>query len=235
MVMDNRNWWAPMLGAAVVLWLLFSLAFVAVSGWNDYVQFLSGPAAAWVQALGSVAAIVAAIWIGQSQLSAARRLEAEKQDRADILKTEVLYSLFGEAEFLCEQCLRSLEEPGPKRERLARTLFRMGEVADLAHGMPIFESPGRLMSFAVLEAPKALRDLQAAVAGCEADWETWGELTNEKRTEFMRSHTHAEGFFRQAARNCRGQIERLRAMLPVDPRVHPTKPVIEDEAASSPY
>jgi hypothetical protein len=26
----------------------------------------------------------------------------------------------------------------------------MGEIADLVHGMPIFESPGRLMSFAVL-------------------------------------------------------------------------------------
>lgn len=111
-----------MLGAAVVIWLFFSLAYIAASGWDAYAEFLGGSAPAWVQAIGSVMAIFAAIWIGQNQLSAARRLEAEKQDRSDILKTEVLYSLFGEAEALCGQCLESLEDPGRARERLARTL-----------------------------------------------------------------------------------------------------------------
>jgi hypothetical protein len=78
---DDSPAWAPAVGAAVLVAVLAVLALVAAGGWTWFAKFLDSAAPAWVQAVGSIAAIVAAIKISSRQ----HEQTVEREERRDAL------------------------------------------------------------------------------------------------------------------------------------------------------
>ena len=75
---DDPDWWESRLGAIVVL-IICALLAVTASGGLPWVEswLTSANAASWVQAFGSIAAILASTWIVGRQIRDARRLAAQ--------------------------------------------------------------------------------------------------------------------------------------------------------------
>jgi hypothetical protein len=157
--------------------------------------------ASWVQAWGSIGAICAAVWIGNRQLQTSRRVEAERRYRADLLKLEVLYSLFGDA---LGQVVLLKDATAPGAE-VTRPLQRLLEIREALTALPVFESPTRLMCFATPEGPRAIFDLDQAVrqvreALAADEGVDGGLLPDEVSREFRRAYdTPGESFQRQKA------------------------------------
>lgn len=186
--------------------------------------------ASWMQAWGSIAAIFAAMWIGNRQLQTSRRLEVERRYRADLLKLEVLFSLFGDA----RGQVGLLEDATERGAEVSRPLRRLSEIREALMALPVFESPTRLMCFATLEGPLAIFDLDQAVRqvreALDADQGVGsGLLPQEVTREFQRAVGHARGVFSAAERNSRRQTEYLRTLLPPDRHLHPEWLLKEDE------
>jgi len=100
--MDNeKHWWAPGLGAGIVVAILVTLALVAVFGVTWVGSFLNGQAASWAQAIGAVVAIVAAYRLGRVQIHADRVLEAERRAQDDLRRIGTIDALLTNAEALC--------------------------------------------------------------------------------------------------------------------------------------
>lgn len=88
-VWHEDDWWAPVVGAAVLLILLGSLALVAAGGWGWFAGFLSGTASNWAQAIGGILAVIAAFRVGRAQINSTLALEKARQAETD-LRTVVL-------------------------------------------------------------------------------------------------------------------------------------------------
>ncbi|WP_422098443.1 hypothetical protein [Variovorax sp.] len=73
--------------------LVGSLALVAVGGWNWFSKFLESSAASWIQAVGSVLAILAAGRIASWQLSETRRTAIEARRERKRAMLEVIATL----------------------------------------------------------------------------------------------------------------------------------------------
>lgn len=186
--------------------------------------------ASWVQAWGSIAAIFAAVWIGNRQLQTSRRLEAETRHRADLLKLEVLYSLFADA----RGQVGLLEDATERGAEVARPLQRLSEIREALMALPVFESPTRLMCFATLEGPRAIFDLDQAVRqvrdALSSDQGVGSVLLPEEVSrEFRRAIGHARGVFSAAEGNSKRQTEYLRTLLPPDRHLHPEWLLAENE------
>jgi hypothetical protein len=167
-----------------------------------------------VQAWGTIAAVASAVWIGQRQAFAARKLEADKRHLDDLLKTEIVCELFGEAAHIAEQLGSVLTERSPQPPTY-RHIERAGELEQAFRALPLFAMPGRGVALAALEAPKALLDLRVAAESCVNAWilaaNTPGsDIPSRSRVEFERARLHAKGVFAAADATCRAQIAQLR-------------------------
>jgi hypothetical protein len=83
--------------------------------------------AEWAQVWGTIGALAGAVWIGQRQMFAARKLEADKRHLDDLTKTEIVWQLFAAAAEVTERLARVAEE----RNRLpptSRSIERAGEL-----------------------------------------------------------------------------------------------------------
>ena len=85
--------WPAAIGSLIVVGLLLTLGLVAAGGWPWFQKFLEGSAAGWIQAIGSVAAILAAAEIGRRQIAGQRQVERDRQDQEDRKKLLVIDSL----------------------------------------------------------------------------------------------------------------------------------------------
>lgn len=170
--------------------------------------------AAWVQAWGTIAAVVGAVWIGQRQAFAARKLEADKRHLDDLLKMEIVCELFAEAAHVAEQLGGASTQRSPQPPTY-RHIERAGELEQAFRALPLFAMPGRGIALAALEAPKALLDLRLAAESCVNAWvlaaNTPGtDIPSRSRVEFERARTHAKAIFAAADATCRAQIALLR-------------------------
>lgn len=79
--------WAETVGAVALVLLLGSLALIAAGGWTWFARFLESAAPAWVQAIGSIAAIVAAIVVANRQYeqTVKRELRADARNQTQVL------------------------------------------------------------------------------------------------------------------------------------------------------
>jgi hypothetical protein len=103
--------WVSAFGSVVVGSILLLLMFTAFAGWSWVVQFLESSAPAWIQAIGSVAAIVAALAVVQRQHS----LELKRREKEDltiqIRRARSLRVLFYSAARTCEDVARRVGKP----------------------------------------------------------------------------------------------------------------------------
>lgn len=172
--------------------------------------------AAWVQAWGTVAAILGAIWISRRQMLETRKLEARKRHLDDLLKTEIVLQLFQEASFLVDQLAGASDNAHAKAPQM-REMERLGELEQAFRTLPLFAMPGHGIAVAALDAPKALRDLRLAAKACIdsrvklADQRN-ADLPTRLLVEFGRAHEHARSVSMAAVLTCRQQEQLLRRL-----------------------
>ncbi len=105
--LPNDEWTTP-LGAGFVLALLSLLVLTSLGGWTWVAKFLESSAPAWIQAIGSVAAILAAIFIVRRQhsleIERIRSVETFAQQR----RARALRVVFFSAARACEDAARCI-------------------------------------------------------------------------------------------------------------------------------
>lgn len=118
----TENVWSSAIGAGVVLTLLVLLALTAVGGWPWVAKFLESSAPAWIQAIGSVAAIIAAVLIVQRQhsLEIERRRSTERSEQQRRART--LRVVFFSAARICEDVAREISGQNPTWSLMAERL-----------------------------------------------------------------------------------------------------------------
>ncbi len=94
---EESDFWAPLIGAITVLVLIGVLALVAAFGSKWVADFLSGQAANWFQALGTILAILAAYEHGRRQLREDRRREARVKAEQEVHQLGVIRALLANA------------------------------------------------------------------------------------------------------------------------------------------
>lgn len=73
--LDPNELWMSVFGATLVASILLCIGLVAAGGWSWFQSFLESSAAAWTQAIGSIWAIIAAIYISRAQITSDKALE----------------------------------------------------------------------------------------------------------------------------------------------------------------
>lgn len=103
--------WTSTFGGVVVGSILVLILFTALAGWPWVAKFLESSAPAWIQAVGSVAAIVAALAVVQRQHS----LELQRREKDDhtikLRRARILRIVFFSAARVCEDVARRIGEP----------------------------------------------------------------------------------------------------------------------------
>ncbi len=103
--------WATAFGGILVGSILLLLLLTAFAGWPWVARFLESGAPAWIQAVGSVAAIVAALAVVQRQHS----LELKRKEKDDLTgqlrRARSLRVLFYSAARACEDVARRIGKP----------------------------------------------------------------------------------------------------------------------------
>jgi hypothetical protein len=104
----SEEGWAAVLGAGTVLALLSLISLTAIAGWPWVAKFLESSAPAWIQAIGSIAAIAAALMIVQRQhtLEIQRRKTDERTEQ--LRRVRALRVVFFSAARTCESVARSV-------------------------------------------------------------------------------------------------------------------------------
>jgi hypothetical protein len=186
--------------------------------------------ASWVQAIGSILAILGALLLGErqgaharavaeKQVYEARKLEANKRHLDDLLKTEIIQQLFAEANTLCAALgnLHQMRNPQPP---IYRAIERLRELEQSFRALPAFELPGSGVAVGVLSAPAAIEDLRTAARACTDSWvqlsgHREADIPSRLRVEFLRAHEQAAGLARSGVGICEMQISQLRKLMPV--------------------
>lgn len=165
---DDVPGWAPAAGAAILAALLGVFALVAAGGWNWFAKFLESSLPAWVQAVGSIAAIVAAIRISSRQHE---QMVAREERREAFTRTQTIAMPLA----VVERAIRKLHDCrshvvrafgvngdwGTSVERVKEASALVAQYAALPlHTMPGYNE--------VATAYSLLDDLQEAVARLEA-------------------------------------------------------------------
>lgn len=84
----SNTTWNEVVGAALIVFLFLCFGLVAAGGWKWFTEFLAGSASSWVQAIGSIAAILGAFAIAnkQTRTQVAAAEEASRQTRRQRLE-----------------------------------------------------------------------------------------------------------------------------------------------------
>jgi hypothetical protein len=149
----------------VVVAILCSAAAIAILyvfvGWDGIAKLLKHSAtAAWVQAVGSVLAVLAAVWISQ-RTSAELRLErATERDAAYVLRLTQIASVNHYARHLAIECASHLRFDGDPKQKLAY-LQRQLDIVDRVDVFKVPESKIAVaendVRFAMMRAASALQ------------------------------------------------------------------------------
>lgn len=143
------------IGAVVLVLLFASLGLIAAGGWTWFKGMLESSAPAWIQAIGSVAAILAAAEIGRRQARAASDLEASKQAAAEIQKLNVVMALMARAHGLSNDiCKAFATAQFSDFDQVSPELMLDTHLTLLA--LPVFEIPNGLLALDVLTIGRAL-------------------------------------------------------------------------------
>lgn len=103
--------WPAVLGAVTILGLLSLVSLTAVAGWPWVARFLESSAPAWIQAIGSIAAIAAAMMIVQRQHSLEIQRKKAEEKSEQLRRVRTLKVVFFSAARTCESVARSIGRP----------------------------------------------------------------------------------------------------------------------------
>lgn len=132
--------WPAVIGALIVVGILLTLTLVVAGGWPWFQRFLEGSAAAWIQAIGSIAAILAAAEIGRRQIAGQRQVERDRQAQEDRKKLLVIDALLEAVEATVVFAKKQYDEY-PNMPVFVYHLDRMKNAADALAKIDLFNCP----------------------------------------------------------------------------------------------
>jgi len=132
--------WPAAIGALIVIGVLLTITLVAAGGWPWFQRFLESSAAAWIQAIGSIAAILAAAEIGRRQIVGQRQVERDRQGQEDRKKLLVIDALLEAVEATVVFAERQYDEY-PNMPIFAYHLDRMKNAAHALARIDLFDCP----------------------------------------------------------------------------------------------
>lgn len=123
----------------IATWAGTALCIAVIAGWGPLLQWMEGheKLAAWVQAIFSVVAILAAVGIATWQATRGERNEVRRQRVAALVRLSVLRGVLKEVESCCH-AFRWAALPG---FNVAAFLERTRRHRDVLGRLPIFELP----------------------------------------------------------------------------------------------
>lgn len=156
--------WVTVFGGIVVGSIFLLLFLTAFAGWSWVANFLESSAPAWIQAIGSVAAIVAALAVVQHQ----HTLELKRKEKDDLTtqlrRARSLRVLFYSAARTCEDVARRI---GKAHQIWSFQAAELHEVrARLLAIDPLLVSEGKLL-FIIEECAMRLKSCSLIVAELE--------------------------------------------------------------------
>ena len=116
-------------------------------------------APAWIQAIGSVLAIVAAAYIARGQIRSAAKLEDQKQAAVERKRLEIIKALMVRAYGLSNDICRAFETLKHEDFDQVSPLL-MIDTRDALKNLPIFEVPNGLLALDVLSISHGMSELR---------------------------------------------------------------------------
>lgn len=160
--------WIFWLATALLASFVVGVIAKATGGWPRLENFLQNYAPAWIQAIGSIAAILAASAIATRQANQARDVENEQRIRNEIQKLEIIKALMIRSITMSREVVQALESRKQEDFEVV-TPSMMRDAHQTLLLLPIFEIPNALLSLDVLTVGRALESLS----------ETWEAYCNE--------------------------------------------------------
>lgn len=126
---------------------------------SQYMALSKDSAPAWIQAIGSILAIIAAAWIAKQQNVHARRLEEYKRAKEDKQKLEVIMALTARSHRLALDVCKAFESNEQNDiDQISPPL--MADTHQALMALPIFEIPNWQLSLDVLMISRSLASLR---------------------------------------------------------------------------
>ncbi|MFB4371431.1 MULTISPECIES: hypothetical protein [unclassified Pseudomonas] len=179
---------------------------------NGYgVDLANSSAPAWIQAIGSVFAIVAAAWIAQRQTTNARKLEDYKQAKSEKQKLEVIMALMARSHGLALDICKAYESQEQSDiDQISPHL--MEDTHNALMALPVFDIPEWQLSLDVLMVSRALASLKEQFLAL-GDSSSHEELSG-KLKELNESAVEVKGVSFDSLSLCKDKIkERERFLL----------------------
>ncbi|MCL1499262.1 hypothetical protein A7D16_16275 [Xanthomonas nasturtii] len=154
-MLGTKNKALPLAAIALVAMAVTCVAYM--QGYRFDLSKDSAPA--WIQAIGSILAIVAAAWIAKQQNVHARTLEEYKQAKADKQKLEVIMALMARSHRLAIDVCKAYESN--EQEDIDQiTPPLMADTHHALMALPVFDIPEWQLSLDVLMISRALASLR---------------------------------------------------------------------------
>lgn len=197
--------WPAAMGALIVVGLLLALGLVAAGGWPWFQRFLETSAAAWIQALGSIAAILAAAEIGRRQIAGQREMERDRQDQEDRKKLLVIDALLEAIEATVALTKKQYEDY-PQMPIFAYHLDRINNAADALSKIDLFNCPPPVVQPLLHLFPAPCENLLAAIRRFNDSFDKLEERHEKYWPSVSNSFTVTELFLKNARTACHSAL-----------------------------
>ena len=172
--------WAEVIGGLILLALFGSIALVGAGGWSWFARFLESAAPAWVQAVGSIGAVLIAVWVSARSEKHARELEVERGRRERIERLELVLALLANARGIIT-ALQNVKLNLPEGAAAGDLEF-LNDAARRFAQMELRDMADARVAVRVLVLPRAFARLR----------ETWAGAQQEARAEAIHREWIAE-------------------------------------------
>lgn len=175
--------WLHSAAAAVVLFILVTVVVRATGNVESFHSFLTNSGPAWIQAIGSIAAIIAAASIANAQASSARQLETERRAAEEIRNLEVIKALMARSIGLANDVVKATSSQLPT-DYIQITAPLMTDTSKTLQALPIFEIPDGLLALDVLTVGRALDSLADLTETIKSEIRDHGPIDAPSTDEF---------------------------------------------------
>ena len=198
--------WPAAIGAVIIVGLFLTLGLVAAGGWPWFQRFLESSAAAWIQAIGSIAAILAAAEIGRRQIAGQRQVERDRRDQEDRKRLLVIDALLEAVEATVAVAKRQYDEY-PNIPIFAFHLDRMKNAADALTKIDLFSCPPSVVQPLLHLIPEPCVNLLTAIREFNDSFDKLDERHEKHWPIVSNSFTVQEIFLNHARTACRTALD----------------------------
>ncbi len=197
--------WPAIVGALIVFAILLTLSLVAAGGWLWFQRFLEGGAAAWIQAIGSIAAILAAAEIGRRQIAGQRHMERDRQVQEERKRLLVIDALLEAVEATVVSAKNQYDEH-PNMPVFVYHLDRMKNAADALAKIDLFNCPPSVIQPLLHLFPAPCEDLLVAIQIFNESFNKLDERHEKHWSIVSNSFTVQQLFLTNARTACRAAL-----------------------------